>query len=60
MVALSFLVAFLLVNRMISSLSLQQFGDDCLDLLLAWLRFFAWRRNIWGEAAGLVLGPPLS
>ena len=28
-------------------------------LPLAWLRFFWWRLNIWGEAAGVVLGLPL-
>ena len=28
-------------------------------LPLAWLRFFWWRLNIWGEAAGVLLGLPL-
>jgi Na+/proline symporter len=29
-------------------------------LPLSWLRFFWWRLNIWGEAAALVIGLPLS
>jgi len=28
-------------------------------LPLAWLRFFWWRLNIWGEAAGVLIGLPL-
>ncbi len=29
-------------------------------LPLSWLRFFWWRLNIWGEAAALIIGLPLS
>ena len=29
-------------------------------LPLAWLRFFWWRFNVWGELAAIVLGLPVS
>lgn len=59
-VALSFLVAFLLVNRMMSWFLYINSVMIAFILPLAWLRFFWWRLNIWGEAAGVVLGLPLS
>lgn len=59
-VALSFLVAFLLVDRMMSWFLYINSVMIAFILPLAWLRFFWWRLNIWGEAAGVVLGLPLS
>jgi solute:Na+ symporter, SSS family len=59
MVCLSFLVAFFLVNQMMSWFLYINAVMIAFVLPLAWLRFFWWRLNIWGEAAGVLLGLPL-
>ena len=59
-VLLSFLVALLLVNRMMSWFLYINSVMIAFVLPLAWLRFFWWRLNIWGEAAGVLIGLPLS
>ena len=56
---LSFLVAFFLVNRMMSWFLYINAVMIAFILPLAWLRFFWWRLNIWGEAAGVLIGLPL-
>jgi solute:Na+ symporter, SSS family len=58
-VTLSFLVALFLVNRMMSWFLYINAVMIAFILPLAWLRFFWWRLNIWGEAAGVLLGLPL-
>lgn len=58
-VTLSFLIAFFLVNRMMSWFLYINAVMIAFILPLAWLRFFWWRLNIWGEAAGVLLGLPL-
>jgi Na+/proline symporter len=56
---LSFLVALFLVERMMSWFLYINAVMIAFVLPLAWLRFFWWRLNIWGEAAGVLLGLPL-
>jgi Na+/proline symporter len=58
-ICLSFLVSILLVDRMMSWFLYINAVMIAFVLPLAWLRFFWWRLNIWGEAAGVVLGLPL-
>lgn len=58
-VCLSFLVALFLVDRMMSWFLFINAVMIAFVLPLAWLRFFWWRFNIWGEAAGVLLGLPL-
>ncbi len=57
-VTLSFLIALFLVNRMMSWFLYINAVMVAFILPLAWLRFFWWRLNIWGEAAGVLLGLP--
>jgi solute:Na+ symporter, SSS family len=57
--ALSFLVAFFLVDRMMSWFLYINAVMIAFILPLAWLRFFWWRLNIWGETAGVLIGLPL-
>ncbi len=59
-ICLSFLVAFFLVDRMMSWFLYINAVMIAFILPLAWLRFFWWRLNIWGEAAGVLIGLPLS
>jgi len=58
-VTLSFLIALFLVDRMMSWFLYINAVMVAFILPLAWLRFFWWRLNIWGEAAGVLLGLPL-
>lgn len=57
-VVLSFLIALLLVDRMMAWFLYINAVMVAFILPLAWLRFFWWRLNIWGEAAGVLLGLP--
>jgi solute:Na+ symporter, SSS family len=56
---LSFLVAMFLVDQMMSWFLYINAVMIAFVLPLAWLRFFWWRFNIWGEAAGVLAGLPL-
>lgn len=58
-IALSFLVTLFLVEGMTSWFMYINSVMVVFILPLAWLRFFWWRLNVWGEAAGVVLGLPL-
>jgi SSS family solute:Na+ symporter len=58
-ICLSFLVALLLVDQMMSWFLYINSVMIAFILPLAWLRFFWWRLNIWGEAAGVLIGLPL-
>jgi solute:Na+ symporter, SSS family len=57
-VTLSSLIALFLVNRMMSWFLYGNAVMVAFILPLAWLRFFWWRLNIWGEAARVLLGLP--
>lgn len=58
-VVLSFLVTLFLVDQMMSWFLYINAVMIAFILPLSWLRFFWWRFNIWGEAAGVLLGLPL-
>lgn len=58
-VCLSFLVTLFLVEQMMAWFLFINAVVIAFTLPLAFLRFFWWRFNIWGEAAGVLLGLPL-
>jgi Na+/proline symporter len=58
--AMALLVAYLFVQGMRAWFLFINSVVFAFILPLSWLRFFWWRLNIWGEAAALVIGLPLS
>jgi len=58
--ALSLLVAYFFVNGLRAWFLFINSVVFAFILPLSWLRFFWWRLNIYGEAAALVIGLPLS
>ena len=57
---LSVLVGYFLVDRMMAWFLFINSVMVAFILPLSWLRFFWWRHNIFGEAAAIVIGLPLS
>jgi len=57
---LSILVGYFLVDRMMAWFLFINSVMVAFILPLSWLRFFWWRHNIFGEAAAIVIGLPLS
>lgn len=57
---LSVLVGYFLVNRMMAWFLFINSVVVAFILPLSWLRFFWWRHNIYGEAAAIIIGLPLS
>ena len=57
---LAVFVGYVLVHQMMSWFLFINNVMIAFILPLAWLRFFWWRLNIWGEIAALVIGLPLS
>ncbi len=60
LLALAVFVGYFLVHGMMSWFLFINNVMIAFILPLAWLRFFWWRLNIWGEIAALVIGLPLS
>jgi solute:Na+ symporter, SSS family len=58
--AMALIVAYLFVQGMRAWFLFINSVVFAFILPLSWLRFFWWRLNIWGEAAALVVGLPLS
>lgn len=56
----SVLVAYFLVDRMMAWFLFINSVMVAFILPLSWLRFFWWRHNIFGEAAAIIIGLPLS
>lgn len=59
LLGLALLIGYFLVNGMMAWFLFINNVMIAFILPLAWLRFFWWRLNIWGEIAGLVAGLPL-
>ncbi len=57
---LSVLVGYFLVDRMMAWFLFINSVMVAFILPLSWLRFFWWRHNIYGEAAAIIIGLPLS
>ncbi|MFQ6070791.1 MAG: hypothetical protein ACE5LC_09765 [Candidatus Aminicenantales bacterium] len=57
---LSVIVGYLFVNRMMAWFLFINSVMVSFILPLSWLRFFWWRHNIYGEAAAIIIGLPLS
>ncbi len=57
---LSVLVGYFLVNEMMAWFLFINSVMVAFILPLSWLRFFWWRHNIFGEAAAIIIGLPLS
>jgi Na+/proline symporter len=57
---LSVLVGYFLVERMMAWFLFINSVMVAFILPLSWLRFFWWRHNIYGEAAAIIIGLPLS
>ncbi|MGD2294408.1 MAG: hypothetical protein PVF22_01055 [Candidatus Aminicenantes bacterium] len=57
---LSVLVGYFLVDRMMAWFLFINSVMVAFILPLSWLRFFWWRHNIYGEAAAIIFGLPLS
>ncbi len=57
---LSVLVGYFLVDRMMAWFLFINSVMVAFILPLSWLRFFWWRHNIFGEAAAIIVGLPLS
>jgi Na+/proline symporter len=57
---LSVLVGYFLVNQMMAWFLFINSVMVAFILPLSWLRFFWWRHNIYGEAAAIIIGLPLS
>lgn len=57
---LSVLVGYFLVNQMMAWFLFINSVMVAFILPLSWLRFFWWRHNIFGEAAAIIIGLPLS
>jgi SSS family solute:Na+ symporter len=57
---LSVLVGYFLVDRMMAWFLFINSVMVAFILPLSWLRFFWWRHNIFGEAAAIIIGLPLS
>lgn len=57
---LSTLVGYFLVERMMAWFLFINSVAVAFALPISWLRFFWWRHNIFGEAAAVVIGLPLS
>lgn len=60
LLALAVFMGYVLVHGMMSWFLFINNVMIAFILPLAWLRFFWWRLNIWGEIAALVIGLPLS
>jgi len=59
-VILSVFVGYFLVNQMMAWFLFINSVMVAFILPLSWLRFFWWRHNIYGEAAAIIIGLPLS
>ena len=57
---LSVLVGYFLVDRMMAWFLFINSVMVAFILPLSWLRFFWWRHNVFGEAAAIIIGLPLS
>jgi Na+/proline symporter len=57
---LSVFVGYFLVNQMMAWFLFINSVMVAFILPLSWLRFFWWRHNIYGEAAAIIIGLPLS
>jgi len=60
LLTLAVFVGYVLVHEMMSWFLFINNVMIAFILPLAWLRFFWWRLNIWGEIAALVIGLPMS
>jgi len=59
-IILSVFVGYFLVNQMMAWFLFINSVMVAFILPLSWLRFFWWRHNVYGEAAAIIIGLPLS